>query len=129
MKPGVVLFTADLKRLAQFYAAVTDLSVTLSDDQITVLESDTFQLVVHLLAGEPAVSVPPRIREDSYLKPFFPVASLAETRKKAAAYGGQLRPASAEWEAPERGFRACEASDPDGNVIQFREPLTHSHKD
>jgi len=52
-------------------------------------------------------------------KPFFPVTSLSKARERAVALGGQLRPRSEEWEA--RGFRACEAIDPDGNVIQFRE--------
>ena len=61
----------------------------------------------------------PRVREDSYIKPFFPVNSLSEARERAVALGGQLRPPNEEWEA--RGFRACEAIDPDGNVIQFRE--------
>ena len=48
--------------------------------------------------------------------------SLSEAREKAAALGGQLRAAEEEWTA--RGFRACEAIDPDGNVIQFREEAT-----
>lgn len=118
-KPGSVIFTGDHKRLAKFYEAVTGLSVRFADEGITVLASETFELVIHSLPNEPAVSDPPRAREDTYIKPFFPVKSLAETREKAAALGGKLRPQSEEWEA--RGFRACEAIDPDGNVIQFRE--------
>jgi hypothetical protein len=35
------------------------------------------------------------------------------------ALGGRLSPAAEEWRG--RGFRACEAIDPDGNPIQFRE--------
>lgn len=61
----------------------------------------------------------PAVREDSYIKPFFPTRSLSEARALAAKLGGEMRPRSEEWEA--RGFRACEAVDPDGNVIQFRE--------
>ena len=119
IRHGVVLFTGDHKRLAKFYQALTGLPVRVADDEITVLASDTFELVIHSLAGEPLVSQPPVAREDCYIKPFFPVGSLAEARQKAAALGGQLRPASEEWTA--RDFRACEAIDPDGNVIQFRE--------
>lgn len=118
-RPGAVIFTSDHKRLAKFYEAVTGLSVRFADEGITVLASDTFELVIHALPGEPSVSDPPRVREDTYIKPFFPVKSLAEVREKAAALGGQLRPENEEWEA--RGFRACEAIDPDGNVIQFRQ--------
>ncbi|HJX92445.1 MAG TPA: VOC family protein [Pyrinomonadaceae bacterium] len=119
IRPGVVIFTGDHTRLAKFYEGMTGLAVSFADDQITVLRSDTFELVIHSLPSEPAVSNPPRVREDSYIKPFFSVASLSEARKKAAVLGGQLRPQSAEWAG--RGFRACDATDPDGNVIQFRE--------
>lgn len=118
-RPGAVIFTANHKRLAKFYEAMSGLPVSFSDDKHTVLASDTFELVIHSLSGEPAVSEPPLVREDSYIKPFFPVTNLAEARERAAALGGQLRPENAEWSA--RGFRACEAIDPDGNVIQFRE--------
>ena len=119
IRPGTVIFTSDHQRLARFYQAMTGLAVRFTDDGITVLASETFELVIHSLPGEPAVDDPPAVRHDSYIKPFFPVTSLAEAREKAAALGGQLRPKSEEWEA--RGFRACEAIDPDGNVIQFRE--------
>ena len=119
IKPGAVIFTGDHKRLAKFYEAVTGLTVHVADDGITVLGSDSFELVIHALTNEPRVTEPPKVREDSYIKPFFPVPSLAQARTKAAAFGGQLSPADKEWSA--RGFRACEGIDPDGNVIQFRE--------
>jgi predicted enzyme related to lactoylglutathione lyase len=121
IRPGTVIFTGDHRRLAKFYEAVTGLTVRFTDGSITVLGSENFELVIHSLPSEPPVSGPPHVREDSYIKPFFPVKSLSETRVKAAAFGGQLRPASEEWTA--RGFRACEAIDPDGNVIQFREDV------
>ncbi len=119
IKPGAVIFTGNYKRLAKFYEAMTGLAVRFTDDNITVLGSDTFELVIHSLPAEPDVSEPPVARKDSYIKPFFPVTSLSEARERAAALGGQLSPRNEEWEA--RGFRACEATDPDGNVIQFRE--------
>jgi predicted enzyme related to lactoylglutathione lyase len=105
--------------LAKFYEAMSGLAVRFTDDNITVLVSDTFELVIQSLPAETDVSEPPVVREDTYIKPFFPVASLSEARERAAALGGQLRPRNEEWQA--RGFRACEATDPDGNVIQFRE--------
>lgn len=90
-----------------------------ADEHLVVLRADTFELVIHFLSGESPVSQPPLARKDGYIKPFFPVASLAEARERAAALGWQLRSQNEEWEA--RSFRACEAIDPDGNVIQFRE--------
>ena len=119
IRPGAVIFTGSRERLARFYEAMTGLAVRFTDDGITVLGSETFELVIHSLAAEPAAGTPPVVREDSYIKPFFPVRSLAEALEHAVALGGRLRPPNEEWEA--RGFRACEASDPDGNVIQFRE--------
>lgn len=115
---GMVIFAADHRRLADFYAALTDLPVQFVDDTIAVLHTETFELVIHRLPGEPSAS-PGAPRHDGYVKPFFPVASLARTRGKAAALGGRLEPPDQEWSA--RGFRACEAVDPEGNVIQFRE--------
>ena len=119
VRPGAVIFTGDHKRLAKFHEAMTGLAIRFTDDHITVLGSDTFELVIHSLSGEPLVSEPPIAREDSYIKPFFPVTTLSEARERAAALGGQLPSQNEEWAA--RGFRACEAIDPDGNVIQFRE--------
>jgi len=116
---GAVIFAADHRRLADFYAAVTDLPVRLTDSSIVVLHSDRFELVIHKLSGEQAPCDPPTPRRDSYVKLFFPVESLASIRDKVVAFGGQIDPVDKEWSA--RGFRACEAIDPEGNVIQFRQ--------
>jgi catechol 2,3-dioxygenase-like lactoylglutathione lyase family enzyme len=118
VRPGAVIFTGDKKRLTRFYQAMTGLPVREDDDSVTVLASEHFELVIHALPGE-ALGHASAAREDVYVKPFFPVVSLAEARETATSLGGNLRPANEEWEA--RGFRACEALDPDGNVIQFRQ--------
>lgn len=117
-RPGALIFTGGKERLARFYHAMTDLPIRVSDDSVTVLASDHFELVIHALPGEPPGHAS-AAREDVFMKPFFPVASLSEARKKAESLGGNLRPADEEWQG--RGFRASEAVDPDGNVIQFRE--------
>lgn len=116
---GAVIFAADPERLVDFYTAVTGLAVELADEAVVVLGSRMFELVIHKLAGAPVPGDPPAARQDSYLKPFFPVASLAAARAAAATFGGRLQPADKEWRG--RGFLACEAVDPEGNVIQFRE--------
>jgi predicted enzyme related to lactoylglutathione lyase len=123
MLPGTVIFTHDKERLARFYQALSGWAVTASDDVITVLRSEHAELVLHRIpaeyGGAPDHDAPAPAREDSYLKPFFPVESLQGAREAAAQHGGRLRPAEDEWGA--RGFRACEGVDPDGNVIQCRE--------
>lgn len=118
IRPGTVIFTGDKNRLVRFYEPMTGLKVRVDDGDVTVLASDEFELVIHALRSESQVQAS-RPRDDAYVKPFFPVKSLSEARECAAALGGQLSPATEEWEA--RGFRACEAIDPDGNRIQFRE--------
>lgn len=121
-KPGAVIFTGNVEGLTRFYQGVARLEHVGGDRAHAILESSTFQLVVHAIPGETKAPVPPVAREDGYIKPFFPVASLAEARTRALELGGMLRPVSAEWEA--RGFRACDGMDPDGNVIQCREDVS-----
>jgi predicted enzyme related to lactoylglutathione lyase len=118
---GAVLFSGNIRRLAAFYEAVTGLATTFADDAVIVLASESFELVIHALPSEPEIRRPPEPRHDAYIKPFFAVESLSATRLKALAAGGTLRPSDEEWEA--RGFRACDAVDPDGNIIQFRESI------
>ena len=117
-RPGAVIFTADKERLTTFYQAVTGLPVVASDGSVTVLASEHFELVIHALPGEMPGRSSAR-REDVYVKPFFQVESLAYARRHAESLGGAMAPEAQEWQA--RGFRACEAVDPDGNVIQFRQ--------
>jgi predicted enzyme related to lactoylglutathione lyase len=118
VRSGAVIFTGNKRRLATFYAALTGLQVQTDEEDVTVLASDEFELVIHALAGEPQgqTSHP---RDDAYIKPFFRVRSLSEARQRAVSLGGRFSPVAEEWEA--RGFRACEAIDPDGNRVQFRE--------
>ena len=121
---GLVIFAKDIHRVAAFYEGVAGLDIAQADTDHVVLRSATLELVVHgipaRIAREIVIETPPELREDSALKPFFPVASLATARQRAAALGGGLQPAPREWQA--RGFRACDGHDPEGNVLQLREP-------
>lgn len=121
--PAVVVFVADVRRVAAFYRELASMRVVLEDAAHTVLEIEGFQLVVHGLSGEPHVlpgeggRVP--VRQDSYVKVCLPVEGLAAARSRAAAHGGAIKSPEHEWEG--RGFRACDGHDPEGNVIQVRE--------
>jgi predicted enzyme related to lactoylglutathione lyase len=120
--PSVVLFVADVERVASFYKAVAAMQFVSGDDDHAVLEIEGFQLVVHKLRGEPEPvrdsqgRVP--VREDSYSKLCLPVPSISAARSQAFSFGGFIKPAQHEWQA--RGFRACDGNDPEGNVIQVR---------
>jgi len=97
---------------------VTGLPLCVHEASITVLGSDSFQVVIHDLAGEPPGHAS-RPRNDAYVKPFFEVNSLAETRAIVDSLGGEADPPSKEWTGGR--FLACEAVDPDGNPVQFRQ--------
>jgi predicted enzyme related to lactoylglutathione lyase len=125
LKPGAVVYAKDIGRIAKFYEKVALLTVTHADDDHIVLESGAIELVVHAIPKEIAESIsiaePPLVREETPIKLFFPIPSLADARKMAAAMGGQLSPSQREWEA--EGFRACDGYDPEGNVVQFRQTV------
>jgi predicted enzyme related to lactoylglutathione lyase len=120
----VVVFVAAVREMSAFYRELASMSVLHEDDGHAVLEADGFQLVVHGLSGEPRVGPDDAghlpIRQDSYVKVCLPVENIAAARARAAAHGGAIKAPHHEWEA--RGFRACDGYDPEGNVIQVREP-------
>lgn len=124
MRPvsACVVFVADVPKVSRFYAALADMTTRHEDADHVVLGLDGFELVVHALRGAPIApgGGTVEVREDSYFKICLPVASIAAARVRAAELGGAIRPPDAEWTA--RGFRACDGHDPEGNVLQVREP-------
>jgi predicted enzyme related to lactoylglutathione lyase len=124
--PSVVLFVANVERVAAFYCDIFAMKRLEGDRDHAVLGIDGFQLVVHRLRGEPEPAQDTqgkvRVRKDSYVKICLPVESIGAARKRAKALGGDVKPARNEWEA--RGFRACDGHDPEGNVIQVRQSAT-----
>ena len=120
----VVVFARDVPGMSAFYQQIAAMSEVEAAADHVVLEVAGFQVVVHALRGEPE---PHRdssgqivAREDAYVKVCLPVTNLALARTRAAALGGRLGEPGQEWEA--RGFRACDGTDPEGNVLQLREP-------
>jgi predicted enzyme related to lactoylglutathione lyase len=121
--PSAVVFAKDVTRLARFYAQVIGMAEVASDAQHVVLGAEGFQLVVHgipaAIARQIEITSPPELREETALKICLPVESIAAARAYAAALGGGVQAARAEWTA--RGFRACDGHDPEGNIFQVRE--------
>ena len=123
LRTGVVLFVADVERIATFYSAVLGLAeVSRGDDHIR-LELAGFQLVVHQIPrGRPSpgkITVPPARRVAAAFKPVFFVSSISNARSIAGANGGFLEAADREWSF--NGVTVCDGVDPEGNVVQFRE--------
>ncbi|MFM9927362.1 VOC family protein [Variovorax sp. H27-G14] len=120
---AAVIYAKDVARVSAFYAGVAGLAVTHSEAGHASLESAALQLFI--VAMNPGVAAnahidhPPTVRENTALKFIFPVVSLAAARELAAASGGALKPAQAEWAF--NGWRHCDGHDPEGNVFQLRE--------
>jgi catechol 2,3-dioxygenase-like lactoylglutathione lyase family enzyme len=123
-RAGAVIYAKDVARVSTFYVQTLGLNVVHTETDHVVLESAALQLVVleipaHI-AGQIVITVPPERRTDTAVKLSFAVPSMAAVRDTAARWGGALNPAEREWVY--RGFRHCDGHDPEGNVVQFREP-------
>jgi len=125
VKSGAVIFAKDVGAVARFYESAVPMTVLAEEDGAVRLENESLQLVIHALpkavAKQIEISVPPRLREQSAIKPVFAVDSLDRVRGLVSALGGGMNPASSAfvW----AGFRACDGHDPEGNQIQFREAV------
>jgi len=93
---GAVIYAKDLSRVTAFYREVAVLPVTHSEIDYAILESETFQRVVHAIPAGIAASIdvasPPMRREDAAVKLIFPVPSIDASRALAAMHGGALNP-------------------------------------
>lgn len=123
MNGGAVIFAADVDRVAHFYEVLVQMSPVHIEPGLRVIASDRTELVIHGVAPHVltpvAVGTAPAPREDTAIKLFFAVPSLAAARQMAPLLGGFVYPVEREFTA--RRFRACNACDPEGNVVQFRE--------
>ena len=122
-RAGLFIYAVDMMRVARFYQELAGMQVMHQREDLMVLQSDDIQLLVHKTPDEIAVGIeicsPPKRREHSALKFFFTVDSLADARTAAAKLGGEVRGET--WDGP--GFVACNAIDPEGNVVQLRESV------
>ena len=119
---GAVLFAGRLDQVAAFYANVLGLREANRDDDHILLESPGFQLVVHRIPAHSAdmeAAAPTARRARAVFKPVFFVESLATVRSIANAHQGNMEARDKEWSF--NGTVVCDAMDPEGNVIQFRE--------
>jgi predicted enzyme related to lactoylglutathione lyase len=118
---GVLIYAKNVERLATFYDTVLGMSRAHDSPELVVLESPEMQVVIHGIPAKIAQSIsitaPPARREQSALKAFFAVESISAARIAAAQLGGEVF----EDAVKARGFKACNACDPEGNIFQVRE--------
>lgn len=123
MRSGTLIYAKNLALLASFYRQLLSMTEVYASDELVVLRSPDAELVVHRIPAHIAetivVETPPVLREETAIKPFFPVASFADAQALAATMGGALF--GPQYEGP--GFCTTNAYDPEGNIMQLREPI------
>jgi predicted enzyme related to lactoylglutathione lyase len=122
IRAGAVIYAKNYERLASFYGDVAGLDVRETDETSTILESESFQLVILKVPSHIAASIeisePPTRREDTPIKLVFYVDSISNTRERIMALGGELDANEKEWEFDKH--RVCDGHDPEGNIFQIR---------
>jgi predicted enzyme related to lactoylglutathione lyase len=128
VKSAAVLYVQHLGRMRSFYRACFQMDVVDHAHDYSVLESERLTLslvtVPERVAGAIVLSVPPSRREEVPIKLAFAVDSIEVLRPVFAELGGVVDPATTQWEF--RGRTHCDAVDPEGNVIQLVQPVTHA---
>ena len=118
---GLFLYVKDLGRLARFYEAILEMTRLHATDDLTVLQSQDIQLVLHQIptpiASTITLTTPPTPRENTALKFFFTVNNIDNIRSQVAMLGGIV------FDKIDQGstFQLCNACDPEGNIFQLRQ--------
>jgi predicted enzyme related to lactoylglutathione lyase len=122
---GAVLYVKHLERMRRFYSECFALRTAETTDAYCVLESGGWTLSLLVVPKEIAATIeledPPQARNSVPVKLAFTVPSVDDLRVRVTTLGGQIDPDKAPWEF--RGLRHCDLIDPEGNIVQLREPL------
>jgi predicted enzyme related to lactoylglutathione lyase len=78
-----------------------------------------FNVISKAYAQSIEIESPPKRRDDVALKPTFVVDDLEVVRAAAKTNGGYLKPIKQAWRI--RGYIVLDGTDPEGNVIQFKQ--------
>ena len=120
---ALCVFAKQVDKVSLFYQQALGLKVEVSDKTHDLLVGQNYEVVVHAISKAYAQSIeiesPPKRRDDVALKPTFVVDDLEVVRAAAKANGGFLKPIKQAWRI--RGFIVLDGSDPEGNVIQFKQ--------
>jgi predicted enzyme related to lactoylglutathione lyase len=125
VKAAAVLYVKQLDRMRSFYELCFGFEASDQAEDYCLLDSDRWTLSLVVIPPDVAatihVSAPPRRRDAAPIKLAFHVANIDGLRPVVAGTGGQIDPGTTAWDF--QGFRHCDGVDPEGNVIQLREPL------
>ncbi len=119
---SLVIFSVDVRRLADFYQAVLGLTPTNDDSDDIRLRNDREEVLVHSVSARVAKAItihsPPKARDSSPIKPVFDVESLHAALEAVELNGGVATGRTFSLD----GLTRHDVLDPDGNVIQLRSP-------
>ena len=117
----IFIYAKDPDRLSDFYQSVLCMTAAHRTDQMVVLRSPEFELIVQAMppqvASQVVIASPPQMRDSAAIKFFCTVPSLSAAQASAQSLGGQILPE--QWRGP--GFVVRNACDPEGNIFQVRE--------
>lgn len=121
---GCVVFAKNKARVSAFYQQTLGLAAQESEASHDLLRGNGYEVVVHRIPRKYAVGIriakPVVPREDIPIKPTFVVPDLEAVRVAAERTGGHLKPLEGAWR-----FRGCvvlDGWDPEGNIVQFKQP-------
>ncbi len=118
----VVIYAQDLTRVAEFYRRTLSRPVVEQDERFILVGDATVEVAVvqmpEALVAANALATPPRLREETPLKPSFLVDDLDRVAAAAVATGGGTKSLTAAWLW--RGQLHLDGHDPEGNPVQFR---------
>ena len=120
---SLCVFAKKIEKVSLFYQQALGLKVEVSDKSHDLLVGQNYEVVVHAISKAYAQSIeiesPPKRRDDVALKPTFVVDDLEVVRAAAKTNGGFLKPIKQAWRI--RGYIVLDGTDPEGNVIQFKQ--------
>jgi len=120
---ALCVFAKNVNQVSLFYQHALGLKVQASDKTHDLLVGQNHEVVIHAISKAYAQSIeiesPPKRREDVALKPTFVVDDLEVVRAAAKVTGGYLKPIQQAWRI--RGYIVLDGTDPEGNVIQFKQ--------
>lgn len=121
---GLFIYANDVDKLARFYGSVLGMTPLSASRDLVVMQSPGIQIVFCAIPPQVAKSIeaesPPKLRDDAAFKFFFTIPSIDRAQDAAVEHGGHILPDR--WQGP--GFVACNACDPEGNIVQLRERTT-----
>jgi predicted enzyme related to lactoylglutathione lyase len=117
---SLVIFSVEVRRLADFYEAVLGVTPTNDGSDDIRLRSDREEVLVHSVPARVArrisIKSPPEARDSSPIKPVFDVDSLQAALQAVERNGGVATGRTFSMD----GLTRHDVLDPDGNVIQLR---------